>query len=307
MPTSLITENTLLVLVGLFILVINLVPARVRAMNEPVNGRLRAQRIHIVLAGLASAIIVIGLVRPAFGSSIPDRALQNATSEVTPSPSDTATPFNTPTAQPSLTPTMSETPIVLYTPLVYQSTYALTTPTSCSVIATTMAYLRGDPSETMASIGTLFAGSYLNVTGRVANKQWWQVISTDGTVSVEGWVRADYVTADSACTDSAVPVIGPTETPTRAPTKTTQNPMTAAPCTLLTTVSASLRPDPSLQQVPLAQVPAGTAFTPIKKSADGPWWNASYRGQDGWIVAGTVFVSASCSAILAPTSTLGAS
>src|SRR5260221_6424396 len=97
------------------------------------------------------------------------------------------------------------------------------------------------------------------------------------------------------------------ETPTRPRTNTPKNPMTAAPCTLLTTVSASLRPDPSLQQVPLAQVPAGTAFTPIKKSADGRWWNVSYGGQDGWIGAGTVFVSASCSAILAPTSTLGAS
>ena len=109
------------------------------------------------------------------------------------------------------------------------------TPTSCTVIAKTTVYLRGDPSEKIAAIGTIIGGSLLNVTGRTANKQWWRVIDTEGPVSVEGWVRADLVTADSACTDRAVPSVDGTPTPTRTPTAgAATHAVTPGLCALLT-------------------------------------------------------------------------
>ena|SRR5450432_831263 len=322
MPPGQITEITMLVLAGLVVFAINVVVALLRLRKAPLRlGQGNSLSLFNICAAtfimIAALVIVLvrsqndvlwtpALARFALSHSIATLVAQNATPGDTLSPSETATAQDTPTSLPSLTPTMSETPIVLYTPIVYSSTYALTTPTSCSVIANTATYLRGDPSEKMASIGTIFAGSLLNVTGRVANTQWWQVTSTDGDVSVEGWVRADFVTVDSACTDDAVPLIGPTATPTRVPkTIGSTSAVTAGPCTLLTTIAASLRPEPSLQQVPLAQIPEGTALTSLQKSANGQWWNVTYGDQNGWVGAGAVIASASCSAVSAntPTST----
>jgi uncharacterized protein YgiM (DUF1202 family) len=375
MPTSLITGNTLLVLVGLILLAINLAWGLVQLQNE----RLRAEPLSVGLALIACVVMAIGFFRIAFvrdsqtdlippfvataggvlaivvsliiygaerrkasfepghslgllnlgagafvviaavviplipyqfaGMPVNASAQSIATSPVptldsTPASTATLAPSNTPTPQdtatplPSLTPTVSETPIVLYTPIIYVSTYALTAQSNCTVVAKTYVFLRGDPSEKMAAIGTIFAGSLLNVTGRVANKLWWRVINNDGAAPVEGWVRADTVTADPACTDDAVVVVGPTATPTSVPTKVNAtSAVTAGPCTLLTTNATSLRPDPSRQQVPLAQVPAGTVLTPVSKTSNGQWWHVKYGNQDGWLGAGAVIASATCSTV----------
>jgi uncharacterized protein YgiM (DUF1202 family) len=296
---------------GVLAIVISLVIYRAERRQESFEpghslGLLNAGAgVFVVIAAFAIPVISFQLA----GIPVNASALSAATSPVptreatatltaTPSPSGTPTPLDTPTALPSLTPTVSETPIVLYTPVIYVSTYALTAQTNCNVVAKTFVYLRGDPSDKMAAIGTIFAGSLLNVTGRVASKQWWRVINNDGAAPVEGWVRADTVTADPACTDEGVVVVGPTETPTRAPTKANAtSAVTAGPCSLLTTAVTSLRPDPSRQQIPLAQVPEKTVLTPISKTANGQWWHVKYGDQDGWIGAGAVIASASCSAI----------
>src|SRR5262249_48280607 len=197
--------------------------------------RNRNSRIGLLTFGLlllAVGIIAVGLMPfiSAEFSGSPIRALArsssadmaetaNPTETPTGTPQLTLVPYSSPTALPSLTPTESETPIVLYTPIIYVSTYAVGTPTRCTVIAKTMLNLRGDPSERIAAIGTVFAGSLLSVTGRTADKRWWRVINTDGNVSVEGWVRADYVSADAACTDDVVLPIDGTETPTPVSSK----------------------------------------------------------------------------------------
>ncbi|MEP7284976.1 MAG: SH3 domain-containing protein [Chloroflexota bacterium] len=314
MPTSPIPENTALLFVGTLTLILFLVIVVIGLVRRG-NGQLRAalsgKRLVVTacISGLilAAVIAMLGTQNISTSASalsqannpLPARQGQDDTTPTgTLSPSATPTHFSTATPQPSLTPTMSETPIILYTPIIYVSTYAMTTPTKCSVIAKTQAYLRGDPSEKMSSIGVIFAGSLLNVTGRVADTMWWQVISTtaDGVTSIEGWVRADYVTADAACTSEAVPVIGPTETPTRAlfTGSTGTSTATFAPCTVMTTIAASLRPDPSLQHIPLTQVPQGTTLTATEKSANGSWWHVTFGGQDGWIGAGAVLASAGC-------------
>jgi uncharacterized protein YgiM (DUF1202 family) len=224
--------------------------------------------------------------------------------------SDTqATPSLTPavtvdaSAMPSLTPTASETPIALYTQVAYVSTSAQTTPTKCTVTAKITTYLRGEANENQSAIGVVGPGSLMYVNGRTANHKWWLVMApttVDVSTMIEGWVRADYVTPDSACTDQEVHPLDATETPTRVPTQVGATEV-STPCTLITTVVTSLRPDPSLQQVPLAQIPDRTALTPITKSADGGWWQVTYGPQTGWIGAKTVMVSASCTTI--PTQT----
>ncbi len=215
---------------------------------------------------------------------------------LTATPTLTLTPSETPTPQPSLTLTLSETPITLFTPIAYVSTYALVTPTNCTVTASVLTYLRGDQSEKMTSIETILPGTLLPVTGRTGTRQWWRVIDSDSGAPIEGWVRADSVTADSSCTWDSVPVVGPTETPTRAP-KTTQVTGTPAPCTIITTSSASLRSDPSRQQPPIAQIPGQTAFNPVSQTADRIWWEVVYNGDNGWISAGSVLASSSCTTV----------
>jgi hypothetical protein len=126
--------------------------------------------------------------------------LQTSTPTATVAPTETATPL------PTLTPTLTETPIIVATPIKYQSA-DIATPTACTVTAQMMLNLRSEPSAKQRAIGRVFAGRLLKVLGRSENKQWWKVINDDGKTAVEGWVSAQYVTPDSACTDEAVPVI----------------------------------------------------------------------------------------------------
>src|SRR5579859_1453210 len=218
---------------------------------------------------------------------------------LTSTPTLTPTPSDTPTPQPSLTATVSETPIMLYTPIAYVSTYAMVTPSNCNitVIPNVTTFLRSDPSEKLASIQTLIGGEMLPVTGRTGDRQWWRVIDSDSGAPIEGWLRADAVTADSSCTWDSVIVIGATETPTHAP-KVTKTSGTLAPCTLLTTYQVGLRPDPSRLQQPIAQIPDRTALSPVGQTSDGQWWHVTYNGDDGWVAAANVLASASCTAVV---------
>ncbi len=135
-----------------------------------------------------------------------------------PTPTTTRRPSPTPTAPPTLTPTVSETPIVLSTPIVYTAVSSVSAATNCTVIAQTTLNLRGDPSTTRMGIGRVFAGSLLPVTGQSADKKWWRVLNSSEGSPVEGWVSAAYVKADAACTDGSVPVISPASaTPTITP------------------------------------------------------------------------------------------
>jgi hypothetical protein len=73
----------------------------------------------------------------------------------------------------------------------------------------------------------------------------------------------------------------------------------------MTTVSISLRPDPSKTQPPLAQIPEGTALTATSKTADGGWWHVTYLAADGskegWIGNAGVFPASACAGL--PTAT----
>ncbi|HVO71104.1 MAG TPA: SH3 domain-containing protein [Aggregatilineaceae bacterium] len=240
----------------------------------------------------------------------------------TPTATLTLTPSGTPSPVPSLTPTESETPIVLFTSIPYTSTYMVGIQGVCTATANTLINLRGDPSVDQPGIGRVLAGSLLNVTGRSPNKKWWRVIYTEGTLSIEGWVSAAYVTADATCTDQVVPVVGASANSPAAPTNTlspsqvapvasspTQaavsgsansgsagdgNVMTVAPCTLLTTMLANIRPDPSRLHSPLGSVPEKSVLLASGRSSDGQWWHVPYGSQDGWINTGAVIASASC-------------
>ncbi len=78
-------------------------------------------------------------------------------------------------------------------------------------------------------------------------------------------------------------------------------------CTVMTTVSISLRPDPSRTQPPIAQIPEGTALNATQKTADGSWWLVTYKAMDGdkegWIGNAGVFPASACASLPAITMT----
>ncbi len=265
----------------------------------------------------------------------------------TSTPTATPVPSSTPTALPTLTPAPGESPTPLFTAIAYASTdTALSTTAPCTLAAQTTINLRGDPSVQQQAIDRVFAGALLSATGRTADGKWWRVISTNDVSPVEGWVSADFVKVVSGCADDAIPVVGPTLTPSRTPrpsrtpvpsptprpsatprqtaTSVPASPAEASPsptsapsatavvaqasaasCTIMTTVSISLRPDPSKTQPPLAQIPEGTALTATSKTADGGWWHVTYPAADGnkegWIGNAGVFPASACASL--PTAT----
>ena len=119
-----------------------------------------------------------------------------------------------PTSLPTLTPAPSETPIILVTAIAYAHSDTTTT-TNCTVTASTILNLRSDPSVKQRGIGRVMAGSVLPVTGKSTDQKWWKVINATGDVNVEGWVSAQFVTADKACGDANIPVLGASATPSQ--------------------------------------------------------------------------------------------
>ena len=221
---------------------------------------------------------------------------------VTPTPSNTPQPTDTATMMPSLTPARTDTVAPLPTQVHYSSTYTVNMEKSvCTATANTTISLRTDPSVQQQAIGRVVGGSLLNVIERSADGQWLHVITSD--TGVEGWVSASFVTLGSSC--QSIPGASQSSPPA-TPGKVTATPASAqvassAPCTLLTTTAASLRPDPSLTHSPLASIPEKTVLTPLAKSANGSWWQVQYGNLQGWIGAGTVFSSSSCAGV--PTAT----
>jgi len=319
----------LVALGGLVIVIASVVSYRLEARQPGFNPSNSSSLLNIgagaftLVAALVIPVIPLELAHPsanvavlaARADSVSTQApLPTSTPTETPGPSLTPLPTTTPTASgtptplPSLTPTLSETPIVLYTQIAYVSTYTVGVPVGCTITATTTLNLRGDPSVKQASIGRVLAGSVLNVLGRSQDSKWWYAVNTNGVVQVNGWVSADYVTHNSACdnvpaVDSAGHVIGPTGqasqtsmpntlTPTAAPAES--NAVTAAPCTLLTTEAADLRPDPSASGQSLAALPARTVLIANGKSLDGQWWQVAYGSKQGWISGSAVLPSNSC-------------
>src|SRR5262249_34531198 len=157
--------------------------------------------------------------------------------------------------------------------------------------ANTTINLRPEPSVQQPGIGRILAGALLNVLGRSADKKWWNVISTDNGMSVQGWVSADYVTPDSGCTDAVVPVVqnSGNRTQTPSPNATAQaNAGTDTVCTIVTKAGVNLRADPSLAHDPIAAIPAKTTLNPTERSVDGQWWQVTYNSKSGWVAVSGV-------------------
>jgi hypothetical protein len=226
---------------------------------------------------------------------------------VLPSVTPTVTPFNTATPLPPLTATESETPIVLYTVIPYTSTYAIGLSVLCTVTTTGQINLRGEPSIKQQAIGSVYSGALLNVLGHTSDSKWWHVVSIQGGVNVTGWVSGDFIRPDSYC--STVPVVnnaGNILSATYTPAPSTATAVVSATpvlCVIMTSVAASLRPDPSSIHNALAGIPDKMAFIPIGRSADGAWWQIAYQDKIGWITDGAVVASSVCSKIPAPTTT----
>ncbi len=245
------------------------------------------------------------------GGPLPPRAVRQ-----TSTPTITPTPSATPTEAPTLTAIPSESPTALFTAIAYG--YGETrASTGCTVTAQTMIFLRGDPSLKQQAIGKIFAGTLLVVTGQTPDKAWWRVVNRNGDVAVEGWVSADFVSPGLSCAADAVPVVGPTETPTptprqgRALSQTPRPSPTSLPvvseCTLMTRISVSLRAGPSTANPIITQVPDRTALTATGRTADSAWWRVSYSVdgalREGWVGGAAVLAASNCAGLPSVTPT----
>jgi uncharacterized protein YraI len=144
-------------------------------------------------------------------------------------PTVTLTPSSTPTVVPSLTPAPEQSPTTMFTAIAYQHSNVNTPSTTCNVTTPQQTNLRADPSVRQQAIGKVFAGSLLQVTGRTEDSKWWRVLYTSGSITIEGWVSAEFVKPVTGCADGTVPVIVPTLTPSRTPTLTRTVPPTRTP------------------------------------------------------------------------------
>jgi hypothetical protein len=91
-----------------------------------------------------------------------------------------------------------------------------TPPCTPSVTAATDLNVRAGPGTNYQSVGKMAKGSTAQVTGRIADGTWWQIVLG----GVQGWVAASYTTP--SCVEK-VPVVGPPApppTPTSVPAPT---------------------------------------------------------------------------------------
>ncbi len=313
--------NTLLIAVGLLALLIDIIISAARLRKN----RARAGLLNVVLAIAACAMIAFGIAslasNPSGNAAGASTGASVQAAALTATPSSTFAPSATATDVPSLTPVPSDTPVLLITSIAYSSTQS-STMTACTLIANTMTYLRGDPSDHKAAIARIFAGSLLQVMAQSTDKQWWQVKYTDIGIVIDGWVSTQFVSVDSACKDGSVPLVGPTLTPSRTPrpsatprpdtSSKTKTPIVAVTsCIVTTTTPVSVRSDPSFKQPPVAQIAERTALTADGKIQVGTslWWHVQYSADGssnkGWIGGGSVFAEAACDGLpVMPAATL---
>lgn len=146
------------------------------------------------------------------------------------------TPPSAETETPTLTPTPTAT--VPQMP-------KLTTKTDLNV--------RSGPGTQYDLLGLLPTGISVEVLGRSADAQWWQVRFTPANEGV-GWVSADPAYSETAFVDNA-PIIVPPPTPTPIPTNTpTDTPTATPPPTITATPTPTDTPTPTATPAGQTQV-----------------------------------------------------
>ena len=132
----------------------------------------------------------------------------------TPTPTPVAVTPDTPTPEPSA-PTQP--------PATQAPPDASPVPSGPSVTVDTNLNVRTGPGTNYDRVGSLAAGSTVAITGRDANRAWWQIPYADAPGG-QGWISAGYGTASNA---ESVPVVQVPPTPT--PSGPTPAPTSAAP------------------------------------------------------------------------------
>jgi hypothetical protein len=132
-----------------------------------------------------------------------------------------ATTVVLPSATPSATPTRPATPT--HTPVIPTETPTAVPPTKVptrpSVTVNVSLRVRSGPGVDYPPIGSLPAGTTVDVTGRNADGSWWQIVYPDAAGG-KGWISAksDYGTASDT---NSVPLV---EAPQPVPQPTTPQP-----------------------------------------------------------------------------------
>ncbi len=199
-------------------------------------------------------------------------SMDNATPTLTPVPFYTAT--LAPTATPRETSTLVATPVP---------------PTISPLEGTvgTQINIRSAPGQDAPAIGLLNAGMKVQVVGRDADGNWWQIV-TDQSPNGTGWVTAAYV---SGVEKDAVPVVDvPVAATALPPGVTAPPPATATPAakTAVTTQMINVRAGPGTTFDALGMLQPNTPVTLTGRNETNTWIQVEYpagTGQNGWVAA----------------------
>jgi hypothetical protein len=177
--------------------------------------------IPLIPGQLAGGALPVSAAAAPGGATRPAPVITRVLPSATPTPLAPATA--TPTPLPTFTVTPTFAPPVMPTQIPYvadnagQPTAAAPNgPTDtaktatkaavvCTVSVTNNVNLRSGPAATNTLLLTIPAGTTLNVSGRTADKQWWQIQATADTQNQAGWVNSQYATPNSDC--SHVPTV----------------------------------------------------------------------------------------------------
>jgi uncharacterized protein YraI len=151
------------------------------------------------------------------------------------------------------------------------STIALSAPSVLAqdspvvVVDTGAINIRSGPAPNTVSLGSVYGGTELPVTGRNASNTWWRVDSPFGI----GWVAADLVAFQG--NRDAVPIVS-------EPVGTLEQPMV-----FVEGYPATVYRNPNYDSFVIGIVPTGVSLPAVGRSNDGNWWQVQTSMGLGWI------------------------
>ncbi len=193
-------------------------------------------------------------------------------------PTATAIPFATATLVPTFTPRPSLTAAI--------PTIAPTiAPISASLTA--QVNVRVSPDKNATSLGLLDYGSLVQVIGKDASGDWWQIIYPQNSATT-GWVAVAYVPVPEADV-ARLPVVMPSSNQSaQSPAASALETPTIAARTATVKAQIFVRAGPAQAFDSLGTVNAGTIVTPIGRNETNVWVQIQFEGGvdgKGWVAA----------------------
>jgi len=193
-------------------------------------------------------------------------------------PSVTPLPFSTATLAPTLTPRPSAT---LAPPTIAPTIAPI------SVSLTAQVNVRVAPDKNAVALGLLNYGSQVQVIGKNAGGDWWQIIYPENSTTT-GWVTVTYAPLPDETVAKIPVVIVPASTPVPAPNETPLALATDTARTASLKAQIFVRLGPGQTYDSLGTLPAGTIVTLTGRNENNVWVQIQFEGGldgKGWVAA----------------------